>query len=107
MSRAYLNPPEPQGPPAFRGPVRMDDLQKDIDTTVDVMRSNLEKVLERDAQLSTLEDMSDNLKDGAGRFQKSTRSLKRKQWWANARWWIYTGLLVVVIVGVVVLVTVV
>jgi hypothetical protein len=35
-----------RGPPAFRGPVRMDDLKAECAQTVEIMRGNLEKVSE-------------------------------------------------------------
>ena len=74
---------------------------------VDLMRGNVEKVLERDAKLTDLEDKSgvlvchfilsnvlaltvpifskDALKDGASRFQTTSRKLKRKMWWKNIK----------------------
>ena len=65
------------------------------------MRNNVEKVLERDAKLGDLEDKSDALKDGAERFQTSSRKLKNKMWWKNLKW---TGLCVIVIAILVVII---
>mmetsp|Transcript_8609 Transcript_8609/g.22231 ORF Transcript_8609/g.22231 Transcript_8609/m.22231 type:complete len:114 (-) Transcript_8609:152-493(-) len=86
---------------------RIDSLQADLDSTVDVMRSNLEKVLERDVNLQHLEDVSENLKCSSVRFKRTSRRLKRKEWWGNARWLAYAICLTVAIIAVAVIVVVV
>ncbi len=49
------------------------------------MRGNVEKVLERDQKLGDLEDKSDALRDGAARFETTSRKLKSKMWWKNMK----------------------
>lgn len=48
-----------------------------MDEVVGIMSVNIEKVLERDAKLSMLDDRSDALLEGAVPFEKSTAMLKR------------------------------
>ena len=83
---------------------------------VDVMRVNVEKVLERDSKLSDLNSRADNLQAGANQFQtqvgpseawsllvinvmsrlQATR-LKRKYWWQNMKMMMIIGVVVLII----------
>lgn len=52
---------------------------------VDIMRTNVEKVLERDAKLSELDDRADALQQGASQFEQQAGKLKRKFWLQNLK----------------------
>lgn len=52
---------------------------------VDIMRVNVDKVLERDQKLSDLDDRADALQAGASQFETSAAKLKRKFWWKNMK----------------------
>ncbi|MGH0179672.1 UNVERIFIED_CONTAM: hypothetical protein FKN15_002161 [Acipenser sinensis] len=52
---------------------------------VDIMRVNVDKVLERDQKLSELDDRADALQAGASQFETSAARLKRKYWWKNCK----------------------
>ena len=54
------------------------DLQDDAKETVDICRSNIQKVYERDAQLTELDEKSTNLLGSAHKFNKTSRRLKRQ-----------------------------
>uniref|UniRef100_A0A9J8A3E7 V-SNARE coiled-coil homology domain-containing protein n=3 Tax=Euteleostomi TaxID=117571 RepID=A0A9J8A3E7_CYPCA len=56
---------------------------------VDIMRVNVDKVLERDQKLSELDDRADALQAGASQFETSAAKLKRKYWWKNCK--VYQG----------------
>jgi len=49
------------------------------------MRTNVEKVLERDAKLSELDDRADALQQGASQFEQQAGKLKRKFWLQNLK----------------------
>ncbi|UYV64892.1 VAMP2 [Cordylochernes scorpioides] len=49
------------------------------------MRTNVEKVLERDKKLSELQDSADALEQGASQFEKQAGKLKSKFWWKNCK----------------------
>lgn len=49
------------------------------------MRTNVEKVLERDQKLSELDDRADALQQGASQFEQQAGRLKRKNWWKNTK----------------------
>lgn len=52
------------------------------------MKTNVEKVLERDQKLSELDDRADALQQGASQFEQQAGKLKRKFWLQNlkVRW---------------------
>lgn len=52
---------------------------------VDIMRMNVDKVLERDQKLSELDNRADALQAGASQFETSAAKLKRKYWWKNCK----------------------
>lgn len=56
-----------------------------MDEVVGIMRTNVEKVLERDQKLSELDDRADALQQGASQFEQQAGKLKRKYWWKNLK----------------------
>uniref|UniRef100_A0A8C3UTN4 V-SNARE coiled-coil homology domain-containing protein n=2 Tax=Passeriformes TaxID=9126 RepID=A0A8C3UTN4_CATUS len=56
-----------------------------VTQVVDIMRVNVDKVLERDQKLSELDDRADALQAGASQFETSAAKLKRKYWWKNLK----------------------
>jgi len=67
------------------------------------MRVNVDKVLERDAKLSELDDRADALQQGAAQFETSAGKLKRKYWWKNLKMMaILVGIVVVILVIIIV-----
>ncbi|OPJ85971.1 vesicle-associated membrane protein 3 [Patagioenas fasciata monilis] len=64
---------------------RLQQTQHQVDEVVDIMRVNVDKVLERDQKLSELDDRADALQAGASQFETSAAKLKRKYWWKNCK----------------------
>ncbi|TKS71448.1 Vesicle-associated membrane protein 3 [Collichthys lucidus] len=60
-------------------------LEANMGFVVDIMRVNVDKVLERDQKLSELDDRADALQAGASQFETSAAKLKRKYWWKNCK----------------------
>ena len=52
-----------------QGNSRLLQAQAQVGEVVDIMRVNVEKVLERDSKLSELDQRADNLQEGANQFQ--------------------------------------
>uniref|UniRef100_A0A672HJN9 Vesicle-associated membrane protein 1 n=1 Tax=Salarias fasciatus TaxID=181472 RepID=A0A672HJN9_SALFA len=79
--------PEGEGGPPAPAPNLTSNrrLQKNFteDSVVDIMRVNVDKVLERDQKLSELDDRADALQAGASQFESSAAKLKNKYWWKN------------------------
>jgi len=70
---------------------RFQQTQAQVDEVVDIMRMNVDKVLERDQKLSQLDDRADALQMGASQFEQSAGSLKRKMAWQNMKMMILMG----------------
>ncbi|XP_010003610.1 PREDICTED: vesicle-associated membrane protein 3 [Chaetura pelagica] len=77
---------------------RLQQTQHQVDEVVDIMRVNVDKVLERDQKLSELDDRADALQAGASQFETSAAKLKRKYWWKNCKMWAILIAVVVIIV---------
>nr|XP_012616105.1 vesicle-associated membrane protein 1 isoform X1 [Microcebus murinus] len=94
-------PPGP--PPNTTSNRRLQQTQAQVEEVVDIMRVNVDKVLERDQKLSELDDRADALQAGASQFESSAAKLKRKYWWKNCKMMIMLGAICAIIVVVIVI----
>uniref|UniRef100_A0A8C6WW81 Vesicle-associated membrane protein 2 n=1 Tax=Neogobius melanostomus TaxID=47308 RepID=A0A8C6WW81_9GOBI len=97
--------PNPDGgnqPPNLTSNRRLQQTQAQVDEVVDIMRVNVDKVLERDSKLSELDDRADALQAGASQFETSAAKLKNKYWWKNAKMMIILGVICVIILIVII-----
>ncbi|XP_065334061.1 vesicle-associated membrane protein 2-like isoform X2 [Cloeon dipterum] len=76
---------------------RLQQTQAQVDEVVDIMRDNVQKVLERDTKLSELDNRADALQQGATQFEQQAGKLKRKYWWKNLKMMIIMGVIAAVI----------
>uniref|UniRef100_A0A670JPG4 V-SNARE coiled-coil homology domain-containing protein n=1 Tax=Podarcis muralis TaxID=64176 RepID=A0A670JPG4_PODMU len=76
---------------------RLQQTQAQVNEVVDIMRVNVDKVLERDQKLSELDNRADALQAGASQFETSAAKLKRKNWWKNCKMMIILGIVCAVI----------
>lgn len=74
------------------GSKRLAQQQAQVDEVVDIMRQNVDKVLERDKNLSLLDDRADKLQHNAAQFEQQAGKLKRKFWWKNMKMMIVMGI---------------
>ena len=77
--------PGPQQMQQVMAQRRMAQQQAQVDEVVGIMKSNVEKVLERDSKLSELDERADALQDGASQFEKQAGKLKNKFWLQNMK----------------------
>ncbi|KPP75157.1 vesicle-associated membrane protein 1-like, partial [Scleropages formosus] len=75
----------PAPPPNLTSNRRLQQTQVEVEEVVDIIRVNVEKVLERDQKLSMLDDRADALQAGASQFESSAAKLKNKYWWKNCK----------------------
>jgi len=99
-----LSPPAKQpNPQQAAASKRLQHTQAQVDEVVDIMRTNVEKVLERDQKLSELDDRADALQQGASQFEQQAGKLKRKFWWKNCKMWaIIIGVIIIIIIVIIV-----
>ena len=95
----------PGGPPQrepYQASKKLQQTQAQVDDVVDIMRVNVDKVLERDQKLSELDDRADALQAGASQFEASAGKLKNKFWLKNLKMMIIMGSIVAVIIIIIV-----
>ncbi|XP_042311994.1 vesicle-associated membrane protein 2-like [Sceloporus undulatus] len=82
---------------------RLQQTQAQVNEVVDIMRVNVDKVLERDQKLSELDNRADALQAGASQFETSAAKLKRKYWWKNCKMMIILGIVCAVILIIIII----
>lgn len=79
---------------------KLQQTKAQVQEVVDIMRQNVESVIDRDVKLSELDNRADNLRQGATMFENHAGHLKRKYWWKNMKMMIIlilTGLVFLII----------
>lgn len=76
---------------AHREGDKLAETQAKVDEVVDIMRDNIESVMNRDEKLSELDDRADALQNGAAQFQQQAGKLKKKYWWKNMKMMMIIG----------------
>ncbi|KAI9540833.1 hypothetical protein NQZ68_036590 [Dissostichus eleginoides] len=105
LSSAQTGAPGADGanqPPNLTSNRRLQQTQAQVDEVVDIMRVNVDKVLERDQKLSELDDRADALQAGASQFETSAAKLKNKYWWKNAKMMIILGVICLIVLIVII-----
>lgn len=100
MSAATGFPPGVSGNNSQQSTVdmKLEEVKFQTDEVVQLMRNNVEKVLERSEQLSRLDERASYLEQGASEFEIRAVRLKRKYWWKN-----WKMILLMSMIGVIVL----
>ncbi len=49
------------------------------------MKQNIDKILDRDVALNNLVTRADGLQSSATTYNQTTKQLRRKYWWKNAK----------------------
>ncbi|CAF1378747.1 unnamed protein product [Rotaria magnacalcarata] len=60
-------------------------LHGQVQEVVGVMKKNIDKLLDRDVALNNLMTRADDLETSASTYNQTTKQLRRKYWWKNAK----------------------
>lgn len=63
----------------------LDEVKIQVDEATEIMKNNIEKVLQRDEKLGELETKTEELVEGSRRFNKKTNKLKWKMYCVDKR----------------------
>ena len=85
-------------PDTLNSYLTISDLHDNARDNVNILRSNLQKLNERDAILEEMQIKSDNLMQGADKFKKKSNFLKNKMFWANVFNWLLVAFFIFLIV---------
>ncbi|KAJ3665054.1 hypothetical protein Zmor_000569 [Zophobas morio] len=81
--------------------ITLEDAQADVDEVINIMQANVEKVIQRDANLPELYAKAVALDEAGKGFVQQTHRINRKYWWKDVRVIAALGVAVVVFVTVV------
>jgi len=77
-------------------------IHAELGETVNVMRSNIEKMIRRGEKLEELEEKTEDLVNQSALFHSKSRKLKKQFWWKNAKFYIVGGVILVVVATIIV-----
>lgn len=79
-------------------PGKLKETQQQVNEVMDIMRVNLEKVMEREENLKKMNNIAEYLTEESNKFEQQAGKLKKKYWWKNLKM-----LLILIIVSLLVL----
>ncbi|KAH9006481.1 synaptobrevin-like protein [Lactarius hatsudake] len=77
-------------------------IQAQIDDTVNIMRDNITKVVERQERLDSLQDKTDNLAVSAQGFRRNANRVRKNMWWKDMKMRIIIGVAILVVIAIIV-----
>ena len=80
-------------PNHYRSPTKK--LQKtttQVNEVITIMKDNVENIIDRDVQMSNLENRAESLHQRAEQFETKAAVLKKKFWWEETKIWVILGL---------------
>ena len=78
--------------------------RRQVEEAQGIMKSNVDKVLERERKLSSLEERADRLQEGTEQFHRSATRIKKKHFWENMKMKIIIGVVISVIILIIIIV---
>ncbi|KAF8483572.1 synaptobrevin-like protein [Russula ochroleuca] len=97
------NPSAPSAPGGSSGPnPKTAHIQAQIDDTVNIMRDNITKVVERQERLDSLQDKTDNLAVSAQGFRRNANRVRKNMWWKDMKMRLIIGVAIAVIIGIII-----
>ncbi|KAM9164084.1 vesicle-associated membrane protein 5 [Pangshura tecta] len=76
----------------------LDRCQKETEEVTQIMLVNYNKVLDREAKLSDLDNRADELRNMSSTFSRTTKTVAQKKRWENRKYKIFLAVVVVVVV---------
>ncbi|RNA35065.1 vesicle-associated membrane 7-like [Brachionus plicatilis] len=77
------------------------NLQSQVNDVKDVMKTNIDKVLQRGDRLDDLVDKTTDLEANAVQFTTVSKKIKRKMWWQNLKMKIILVCVILVIIAII------
>lgn len=93
------NQPNPNYTNSLPGDTKIKALQNDVHEITEVMKTNINKVIERGDRVDMLNERSELLNSRAAEFRINSRNIRRKFWWENFRLQIIIGIIALVVVA--------
>lgn len=85
-------------PETLNSYLTISDLQDNAKDNVNILRSNLQKIDDRDSRLQEMETKTENLMHGADKFKQRSNFLKNKMFWVHVFNWLLVAFFIFLIV---------
>ncbi|KAG0292505.1 hypothetical protein BGZ98_002556, partial [Dissophora globulifera] len=92
----------PYDPPQSTTTSKTAQLQQQVNDVVGIMQDNIDAVQQRGETLDSMNDKTAQLEQGAGEFRRGASRIRRQMWWKNAKWTIFIGLGVAIILVIII-----
>ena len=77
---------------------KLQQTQDQVNEIIGIMRTNVDKVVERGGKLSELDRRAEALRDNAEIFETQAAKLKKKYWWKNTKIWLLLVLSIIILI---------
>ena len=81
----------------------LDATRQQVNEVQNIMKNNVDKIMEREGKLSHLEERADQLQAGTEQFHRAAVKIKRKQWWENMKMKLIIGVVIAVIIIIIII----
>lgn len=82
---------------ASRDDSQMEATRQQVNEVQNIMKNNVDKIMEREGKLSHLEERADQLQAGTEQFHRAAVKIKKKKFWENMKMKIIIGVVLAVI----------
>lgn len=94
---------ENSGVPAQPNPIMK--AQQEVDEVVGYMKTNVQKMLDREENLGNIEDKAERLTSFAQEFTTTSEKIVKKFWWQNCKWKVTVAIFLTITLSLLVLFT--
>ncbi|KAK4316792.1 hypothetical protein Pmani_012050 [Petrolisthes manimaculis] len=91
-----------QDPAQVASKNKLDETQQQVNDVVGIMRTNVERIMEREEKLNELDQRASVLSESSAEFKTTSQKLKRKYWWKNLKMMLILGAVVVSVIVIIV-----
>ncbi|PVV01666.1 hypothetical protein BB560_003906, partial [Smittium megazygosporum] len=83
-------------------PSKARNVQREVDQVVGIMQQNINKVMEREERLDTLQTKTEELNEGARQFRRGATEVRKKMWWRDMKLKLIIAAIVIILIVVIV-----
>ena len=78
--------------------------RQQVNEVQNIMKDNVDKIMEREGKLSHLEERADQLQAGTEQFHRAAEKIKRQKFWENMKMKIVIGVVISVLIIIIIIV---
>ncbi|KAI8576280.1 hypothetical protein K450DRAFT_257529 [Umbelopsis ramanniana AG] len=105
-SQKMSEPYDPYVPTAASPPgatnAKTTKVRQEVDQVINIMQDNIDRVVDRGANIAQLQSKTDDLQATSGQFKRSANQVRKRMWWKDMKWRIVILVTVLIIIGIIV-----